>query len=303
LARNPDPTRRLGVALVLGAVVAWSIAGLFVRLVDLDAWTVLFWRGLFACPAVAALLLWTHGRGVWAALRGMGVAGCLVALCDVVVSVTYVAALGLTAVADVAVVYATVPLLTAALAWLALREPPRAGVVAAGLAAAAGLAVMVGGAAGERNLLGIALAVVMTGGMAAMTVLVRRHRGVPMVPAALASALVTTAIALPLASAEVPDGARLGLLALFGAVQMALGLVLFVLGSRLVPPGEAALLTCLEAPLAPVWVWLAFAELPDAATWAGGGVVLAAVAGHLLAESGLARAPRPDRRAAAPSEA
>jgi hypothetical protein len=37
LARDPDPTRRLGVALVLGAVVAWSTAGLFVRLVDLDA--------------------------------------------------------------------------------------------------------------------------------------------------------------------------------------------------------------------------------------------------------------------------
>jgi drug/metabolite transporter (DMT)-like permease len=84
---------------------------------------------------------------------------------------------------------------------------------------------------------------------------------------------------------------------------MALGLVLFLLGSRLVPPGEAALLTCLEAPLAPVWVWLAFAELPDAATWAGGGVVLAAVAGHLSAETGLARASRPTGRAAAPSEA
>jgi drug/metabolite transporter (DMT)-like permease len=303
VARTPDPTRRAGVALVLGAVVAWSTAGLFVRLVDLDAWTVLFWRGLFACPALAALVLWTHGRGILAALRGMGAAGCLVALCDVVVSVTYVAALGLTAVADVAVVYATVPLLTAALAWLALREPLRAGVVAAGLAATVGVAVMVGGAAGERNLLGIALAVVMTGGMAAMTVLVRRHRGVPMVPAALASALATTLVALPLASAEVPDGARLGVLALFGAVQMALGLVLFLLGSRLVPPGEAALLTCLEAPLAPVWVWLAFAELPDAATWAGGTVVLATVAGHLLAESGLAPKPRPTCRTAAPSEA
>jgi drug/metabolite transporter (DMT)-like permease len=303
VARTPDPTRRAGVALVLGAVVAWSTAGLFVRLVDLDAWTVLFWRGLFACPALAALVLWTHGCGILAALRGMGAAGCLVALCGVVVSVTYVAALGLTAVADVAVVYATVPLLTAALAWLALREPLRAGVVAAGLAATVGVAVMVGGAAGERNLLGIALAVVMTGGMAAMTVLVRRHRGVPMVPAALASALATTLVALPLASAEVPDGARLGVLALFGAVQMALGLVLFLLGSRLVPPGEAALLTCLEAPLAPVWVWLAFAELPDAATWAGGTVVLATVAGHLLAESGLAPKPRPTCRTAAPSEA
>ena len=295
--------RHRGILLCLGAVLVWSTAGLFVRPVDLDAWTVLFWRGLFACPAIAALVLWTHGGGVWAALRGMGAAGWLVALCDVVVSVTYVAALALTAVADVAVVYATVPLLTAALARLALREPLRAGVVVGGLAAAAGVAVMVGGAAGERNLLGIALAVVMTGGMAAMTVLVRRHRDVPLAPAALASALVTTFVALPLASAEVPDGARLGVLAPFGAVQMALGLVLFILGSRLVPPAEAALLTCLEAPLAPVWVWLAFAELPDAATWVGGGVVLAAVAGHLLAESGLARAPRPARRAAAPSEA
>ena len=43
--------RHWGILLCLGAVLAWSTAGLFVRLVDLDAWTVLFWRGLFACPA------------------------------------------------------------------------------------------------------------------------------------------------------------------------------------------------------------------------------------------------------------
>ena len=36
---------RLGVALVTAAAVAWSLAGFFTRLIPLDAWTILFWRG------------------------------------------------------------------------------------------------------------------------------------------------------------------------------------------------------------------------------------------------------------------
>ena len=37
---------------MLAAAVAWSTAGLFVRVVDLDSWTILFWRGLFASGAL-----------------------------------------------------------------------------------------------------------------------------------------------------------------------------------------------------------------------------------------------------------
>lgn len=69
-----------------------------------------------------------------------------------------------------------------------------------------------------------------------------------------------------------------GLLALFGAGQMAIALVLFTTGVRLMPAADAGLITLLECVLAPLWVWLAFAETPEGRTAAGGIVVLGAVA-------------------------
>ena len=37
-----------GILLITLSTVAFSSAGLFTRLIHLDAWTMLFWRGLFA---------------------------------------------------------------------------------------------------------------------------------------------------------------------------------------------------------------------------------------------------------------
>ena len=49
----------------------------------------------------------------------------------------------------------------------------------------------------------------------------------------------------------------------------------------MIPAAEATLLTALDVPLAPLWVWLAFSEVPSLYTLAGGAIVLAAVFGHM----------------------
>lgn len=54
--------------------------------------------------------------------------------------------------------------------------------------------------------------------------------------------------------------------------------------------GESALILALDAPLAPLWVWLVFAQTPAGTTLMGGGFVLTAVFGHILWQSGLAKA-------------
>jgi drug/metabolite transporter (DMT)-like permease len=64
--------------------------------------------------------------------------------------------------------------------------------------------------------------------------------------------------------------------------SLGLGLLLLTLGTRLISATRSALIGSLEAPLAPVWVWLAFGELPPLMTCAGGAVVMAAVAADML---------------------
>jgi drug/metabolite transporter (DMT)-like permease len=64
-----------------------------------------------------------------------------------------------------------------------------------------------------------------------------------------------------------------------------LGLTLFAIGARLIPAAHTALIGALETPLAPLWVWIAFSELPPRLVFIGGAIVMIAVVGHILIEN------------------
>lgn len=78
-------------------------------------------------------------------------------------------------------------------------------------------------------------------------------------------------------------------MAAFGLINSTLGFALFLIGSTKIPPIETALLGALDAPLAPVWVWLVFAETPTTPTLIGAAIVLTAVFWHIARQY---RAPR-----------
>jgi drug/metabolite transporter (DMT)-like permease len=77
----------------------------------------------------------------------------------------------------------------------------------------------------------------------------------------------------------------IGVLAMFGGLQVALGLTLFVLGSRFLPSGEASLIATLETPLMVFWIWAAFAEVPATHALVGGALVIGAVVADILGEN------------------
>jgi drug/metabolite transporter (DMT)-like permease len=146
------------------------------------------------------------------------------------------------------------------------------------VAAFCGVAIIVGDARASSDVLGIALACLMTVAIAAMTVIVRRHKETPMVAAAAWSNVLGSIVSIPFANGiATVSGADLVILAMFGFFQVALGLTLFVLGSRLLPSGQAALIATLETPLMPFWVWLAFQESPAPRALVGGALVMGAL--------------------------
>jgi drug/metabolite transporter (DMT)-like permease len=280
---------RLGLVLVTGSAMAWSTAGFFTRLISLDSWTMLAWRGIFGAIGMALVILITGRRGTWRGARDMGWPGWLFAVISAIAMVFFITSLRHTTVAHVAVIYATVPFIAAALGWLTMREMPTASAVLASLAALAGVALMVGLGV-EGGLFGDVLALGMTFSMAAMMVLARRFRDIPVMPAACLSALLSGLSCWPVGEPLAVTGHELLCLALFGVVNSAVGLALFTLGARFLPAIETALIGSLDAPLAPLWVWLAFNETPGIATLFGALAVFAAVAVHLMV--GASNAPR-----------
>jgi drug/metabolite transporter (DMT)-like permease len=215
----------------------------------------------------------------WAALRAMGWLGVLFVAQGALGMIFYLCALTHTSVANVAVIYATTPFMAAVLAWWLLRERPGRGGLIASAGALFGVAVMVG-FGGHGGWLGDAFALGMALTMAVTTVVVRRHPEVPVLLTACLSSLLSGVVCWPFGEPLATHAGALGLLATFGVVNFAIGLPLFVLGARRLSPVEIG---ALDAPLAPLWVWLVVHEAPNRATLIGGAIVFASVAAHLAA--------------------
>src|ERR1700730_18758218 len=209
--------RRTGIALVVAAAVAWSTAPFFTRLLPFDSWTILFWRGRFGGGLIAAVLVLTQGRTGRRDLAMMGKSGWLVASLSTLGMVCFIPALQLTSVSNVAVIIATGPFVAAALAWIWLREAARWQTMLASVVALGGVAIIVGNTRASSDILGIALACLMTVSIAAMTVTGRTHNTTPMVAAAALSNLLGSVVSIPLAHGIASVAAAdLAILAIFG---------------------------------------------------------------------------------------
>src|SRR5262249_11601963 len=59
---NAQAQYRLGLILVTASALAWSSAGYFTRLIPLDNWTLVFWRGVFAAIGMLAFIAVLQGK-------------------------------------------------------------------------------------------------------------------------------------------------------------------------------------------------------------------------------------------------
>jgi len=275
---------RQGVALVLLATVAWSAGGLFTRLLPFDLWTIVAWRGAFGTVFIGTYVLWRYGRDTLGTIRRMGRMGAFITLCSTAAITLFVPAFQRTSVANAFTIYAALPFVAAGISWLWLRERPTAGTLVASAVALAGIVVMVGPSA-EGPRLGDGLAMLATTATALLTVAIRKSRHIEMVPVACLANIVSVLVAAPFAAHLLDLTPRDYLVAAgFGLIPMTMGLMLYVIGSALIPSALATLINTMEAPFGGLWAWIGIGEVPAATTFIGGGIVLASVFGRLLLE-------------------
>ena len=275
---------RLGLALVACAALAWSSAGIFTRVIPNDLMTMLFWRGLFSGSAVMLFFFATEGSSALKIIAGLRWPALAVACLSALGMITGIGSLRYTSVADAMVIYATVPFVTAGLAYLFIGEKPSRSTLIASAVALAGVSIMLAGSPWGGSMFGKLLAAIMSFSMASFTVVMRKHREVAMLPAMGASAWLCSFFCFWFATSLSVSTYELGLIGLFGVVQNAAGLIFYSFGSRRVPAAEATLIAALEVPLTPFWVLLFLNEVPRVPTLIGGAVVLVALFSHILGE-------------------
>jgi drug/metabolite transporter (DMT)-like permease len=267
--------RPLGSAYVALAALMWSLAGILQRQLHMSLPSQLAGRAIFAFLALLVFIAVAERGQLIRAFRAIGRPGLAIAALMAISSGAFITALNDTTVANVLIIQALVPLVSALLGRLA-GEPVHARTWAAMGVAAAGCAVMAG-APTRPGLAGLVFSLITTLTFSATIVITRRRAEVSMAPATCLSQVLVFAAFAPFAHASELSGTNLGYLALLGIAQMGLGLFFLSLGARLISAANVALISQLENVLGPLWVWLAGIEHPSALTIAGGIIVIAAV--------------------------
>jgi drug/metabolite transporter (DMT)-like permease len=273
--------RIVGSVLIALSAVCYSTAGLFTRVIQLDVWTILFYRGVFASLFLAAYLLFIYRKRFVAVGHMISLPSLIATFFSALAMICNLTAYRNTSVANVVVIYAAAPFVSAAIAWIVLREPFAKPTMIASLLALAGVLVMMGGSLETGHIVGDLLALLMTIFMSAMMVAIRFGSKLDMLPSALFSSLASIFLTLPFASPLAVSEADLVLLAIFGVSQLGLGLLFLTEGAKRIPAAQSALIGSLDIPFAILLVWMAFSEVPPFLTVIGGSIVLLA-AGTLL---------------------
>ena len=274
-----DTPRWLGPALVLASAVLFSFSGVLTKAIDADSWTILTWRGLVGAAGIAAYV-WARNRdeAIGDVFR-LGPQGWVLAVVGGVGSVTFIVAFKNTFVANVSVIYATIPFIAALLERLILSEPIRRQTLFAAAASVIGVVIIVSGSLGSPNLDGDAVAIAMVGLNALYMVLIRAFRNTnPVLAGAASGPLLFVAGWFFTDPLDVSSHDAL-LLAVFGMV-FATASVLWIEGTRLIPAAESGLLGSAETPVAIVMAWLILSEAPPLTSIIGAVIVLATVLAH-----------------------
>ncbi|MDE0376789.1 MAG: DMT family transporter [bacterium] len=264
-------------------VIILSVQGVPIRLMDVDAWTLVFVRGVLSAPGLFVFFLVMERTGWRGQMRAMGLAGVIAALLFALDNVMFLYSITHTSVANTLLMISLSPLFAALLTRIVLREMvPRRTWLAIGGATVATLVILLGSlVTGDLpgTLAGLVAAIAIGGTL----VVLRSRPSLNLVPAVALGAGLAGLIALPLASPGSADSRDWVMLVLVGVLIVPVAFGLIATGPRYIPAPEVALLLLLQTVLGALWVWIAVGEAPHGATLVGGLMLIAVLAIHSVA--------------------
>lgn len=267
---------------------------LLLRLMTIDVWTVLFFRGLFG---FAAFLVIMRIEGIPLRLRASkpDPAFVLIVGLSAIANTCFVYSVRHTAVALALVIIATAPVFTAIIGAVFTSEKVEPRTWIAALLVLAGVASIFALRPQGGSILPDVIALCGALAIATMIVVVRGWRGRSVVGAQAGGSLLIAVAMIPFADPWHVSARNLGIAAGSGVLLLPIALVMVMRGPRYLAAPEVSLLLLLETVLGPIWVWLALGEAPSLQSTLTAVVIVVALALNALLAARAAGA----RRAAA----
>jgi len=256
-----------GRLLVFAAALLWSLAGVFIKFLDLPPLTIVFYRSLFAALIFTPFIRRSDAR--WNAPVLLSVLAYTAAIS------AFVAANKLTTAANAIVLQYTAPIFVFLFARLVLGERiSRLNGLALGVSMI-GVAVISLDSAGEPEMAGVLLAIASGVLFAAYMINLRRTQSVSPVYLTWINNVACALLLLWIVKSQLTLATdELLILVVMGGVQLGLPYYLFSKGLQTISLQEASLIALIEPVLNPLWVALVVGEIPSTATVSGGGLIL-----------------------------
>ena len=269
-----------GSLLAFVAVMFITPDTLFIRLANVDTWSLVFYRGIIPFFTVLIGMLIIYKYEFFKMLFTSGHHGLIYIVTFSITNIAFVVSIQNTNVANTLVMIAMAPMLSAILGAFFLKEMPDGKTwVAIGITFIAAVyifydSLQLGSIFGD--LLGLLCAL----GLAVGAVTIRSAKNKNLVPAAVVGKLVVAIFAMFFIETYALLDRDLLIVPLMCVMCVAIPFVMVTIAPRFIPAEEVNLFFLLETIIGPFWVWMVIKEQPSLETIQGGIIIILTIATH-----------------------
>ena len=269
-----------GSLLAFVAVMFITPDTLFIRLANVDTWSLVFYRGMIPFFTVLIGMLIIYKYEFFKMLFTRGHHGLIYIVTFSITNIAFVVSIQNTNVANTLVMIAMAPMLSAILGAFFLKEMPDGKTwVAIGITFIAAVyifydSLQLGSIFGD--LLGLLCAL----GLAVGAVTIRSAKNKNLVPAAVVGKLVVAIFAMFFIETYALLDRDLLIVPLMCVMCVAIPFVMVTIAPRFIPAEEVNLFFLLETIIGPFWVWMVIKEQPSLETIQGGIIIILTIATH-----------------------
>ena len=281
----------IGLALAIFGALLLTPDTLFMRLSELDGFSMLVWRG--GLSGTAYLLIW-----MWVSLRVerkipniFTVSFGTIILCQMLNATLFSLAIAVAPVAVVLIGVATVPVFAAVLSRIILGESLSTLTIVTAVLVMIGLYISVLGQEDSEIILdkttlqGAILGLGVAFSLAMNFTIIRKDKDVPFVLAIALGAFMAAALGAMCADALYwPPLGNMAAIALTGIIILPVSFVTLSYAARFVSSSTVSLIMLLETVLGPLWIWWGIGEVPTNSMLIGGAIVVICLTGFLIKE-------------------
>ena len=274
-----------GLLLALVGVLFITPDSLSIRLVSINSWELMFYRGLIPFLCLFILLILTYKKNFIKVCLAIGYAGILNAILVALGNITFVASLENTNVANTLIMISLAPFMAAIFGSIFLKEYPNTRTWIIMILCFSFVIYIFYDSYESQKLIGDLLGFTTAMIIGASSVVIRYGKLINFLPSLMLGKFFTMLLTIFFVSSLTLESSDILLILIMGIFFVFVPISLITLAPRYMPAHQVQLFFVLETALGPIWVWYFIQEKPSEKTIIGGIAIILIIFIYTILES------------------